>query len=257
MKKIFYFAIMAFALMAVPATLVSCGDDNEEVKPNNIQLRQLRANLSGTNNWSAGEKALDEIIQYINTQINGNGSNSLSFPAANKDKVLATLKNLESNTSWANAICSKSSVFIKVSLTLTLDEESVFDYSYTSPINAVGTYTGTEAENGKTWTIDLTDVDKTNPNNQGYNKVGTITVPEGVEIPAGEYVGEWVKATSKIYFYSDVHYLEEYANNNAYIHLQITFDGYGKAKSANINLRTPFTDSEGFKHNQHYVTFTN
>lgn len=253
MKKFFKFALMAIAMLVASTSMVSCGDD--EIKPSTGDDTPdciiYGSSISASSD--AAKAAANEIINYICSQI-GTGTNFkdgfIYVPYKLKDNATTTFNKLNEDQTWADNICKKGDN-VRVIIDITLNKNTVFAYSYPHT-DAVGTSNGTEGES--VWKIVLTNDDKANAHREGSKK-GTVTVPEGMEIAAGEYAGEWhVNSINGYpYFFSDKFYGDSYSEENAYIRLFISSTSDGTYSSL-IYLR--YQEGSEVKQKSHKVTLT-
>jgi len=197
MKK-YLFSLLA-VVVASMFMLSSCGKDDDDVNGNGSSTEYLTS-VTGSNYT----KLLDTFISFMNTKADGSAKLSstyvgIHFNVSNPAKFNALLKNLTADSSELDAAMDKTEEGNDINITITYGKDVTFNYSWSrkNTYADAGTYKYT-TEDGKVWSIELT----TEAIGSEGKAKANITVPEGYDVEAKTYEGEWLYYNNTIIAHS-------------------------------------------------------
>lgn len=197
MKRLF--SIVAFvAMLCVPFSFVSCGDDNDDVpNPSAPQEAYYKIYFDSGMTVTARSLVANFIAEKVGGELNKTVDGAYSFSISSIEKGDAIVKNLgKYETELTNLLKDNGVKYVE--FTISRSNETLYKYHYNvaDEVSFAGTYVYTDTE-GDVWTLILTDesTDKT-----GY-RVGSFTLPRDVDdVKAGTYVGTYSYKSSIISF---------------------------------------------------------
>lgn len=199
MKRLF--SIVAFvAMLCVPFSFVSCGDDNDDVlNPPAPQSAYYKIYFDSGMTVTARSLVANFIAEKIGRdgEVNRTSDGAYSISISSIEKGDAIVKNLgKYETELTNLLKDNGVKYVE--FTISRSNETLYKYHYNvaDEVSFAGTYVYTDAEKD-VWTLILTDesTDKT-----GY-RVGSFTLPRDVDdVKAGTYVGTYSYKSSIISF---------------------------------------------------------
>lgn len=207
MKKILSIVALV-AMLSVPFSLVSCGDDDplEPIhKPDSEMatyiLQYVYAQDINENVISQVNKFFREKMGSDVTMEKGADVNKYIISISNKAKGDAIIKGLSKYEDELGKLLKDNSASSYLELVISNGSDVLFQYVYNSgaDVSFAGTYTYTD-ENGAVWTLILTDESSSEA---GY-KVGSLNVPNDANgAKSGLYTGKYLNRGEIVSFRSD------------------------------------------------------
>ena len=202
MKK--FFSIFAFvAMLCVPFSFVSCGDDDPVViipQPEQKEIYTLSYNMQ-----DPGKNTLSTVHQFIiekmgkSVEAKGQGL-TWNLYVSSKEQGDAIFKGLSKYEEELNAMLKADGTGY-FEFVISFQGNAVYKYTYNAADSAsfAGIYTYTEKD-GAVWTLTLTDESA----GKASFKVGSFEIPYDVQgVKAGQYEGEYSCRGSVVTFDSN------------------------------------------------------